>query len=100
MSVQTENYRYGTKVRLLTLLTRVVSKGRWRGKRFLSLWQVFPKSLLRLRHQLLHYNSLDIRQPEFAPLEFISQSGVINAHQMQNGRVEVVNAHRIDHRVV
>src|SRR5215510_11272262 len=65
-----------------------------------SLASFITKSVLRLRHQLLHYNTLDIRQAEFTPLEFVSQFGVINAHQMQDSRMEVVNAHRIDHRVV
>jgi len=50
--------------------------------------------------QFLHNNSLDIRQPEFAPLEFVSQPGVVDAHQMHDGRVKVVNADRTDHRVV
>jgi len=48
--------------------------------------------------QFLHNNALDISQPEFATLESISQSGVINAHQIQDGRVQVVNADRICHR--
>jgi hypothetical protein len=30
-----------------------------------------------------------MRQAEFAPLEFVSQSGVVDAHQMQDGRVQV-----------
>ena len=28
-----------------------------------------------------YHNPFDIRQPEFAPLEFISQPGVVNAHK-------------------
>src|SRR5262245_29218477 len=50
--------------------------------------------------QLLHYNALYIRQSELAPLEFISQLCVIDAHQMQEGRVQVMNADGIDNRVV
>src|SRR5262245_13278897 len=53
-----------------------------------------------LSQKLLHHNAFNVRQPEFAPLEFISQPGVVDAHQMQDSRVQVVNADRIYDRVV
>src|SRR5215510_8936356 len=59
-----------------------------------------PRACHGLSQQFLHYYPFDISQPEFAPLEFVSQFGVINAHQMQRGRVQVVNADRIDRWVI
>src|SRR6187431_208991 len=45
--------------------------------------------------QFLHYFAADVRQPEVAALELVRQFLVIDAHQIQHRRVQVVHVHRI-----
>ena len=43
------------------------------------------------RQHSLNNMAMDIRQPEITALETIRQTLVIDAHQMQNRRMEIVN---------
>src|SRR5258705_9715909 len=48
-----------------------------------------------LGQEFLDHVSVDIGEPEFAPLKFVSQLRVVEPHQLQDGGVEVVNLDRI-----
>ena len=53
-----------------------------------------------LREQLAHYISAHVSQPELAPLKFVSELGMIQTHQVQDRRVQVVNVHWVFSHVV
>ena len=46
-----------------------------------------------LSQNLLHHTASHIGQPELPSLEQVSQFLVVNPHQMQNRRLQVVNMH-------
>src|SRR5439155_9382073 len=48
-------------------------------------------SLTRLCQQLLDHVAVDVCQSEFPALELVGQLGVIETHQMKDGRVQIVN---------
>ena len=50
---------------------------------------------LCLRQEFLHHRSVDIRQPEIAPLIAVGQLGVIHAQAVQQRRIQVVHVDRI-----
>lgn len=53
----------------------------------------------RLRNHLAHQLAVDIRQAEIAPLEAIGELRVIEAQEMENGGLQIVDVHAVFHRV-
>src|ERR1043166_945712 len=54
----------------------------------------------RLRQNLFHYFAADIGKPEIAPLKLIREARVVDTHQVENRRVQIVHADRILRHVV
>jgi len=52
------------------------------------------------RQNILHHLPVHIRQPEPTPLEFESEALVVDAHQVQHGRLEIVHMDRVAFDVV
>jgi hypothetical protein len=50
--------------------------------------------------QILHNVTANIRKAEASALMLVSQLGVIHPEAPQNGRMEIVNIHRILHNVI
>ena len=53
------------------------------------------REVLDSSENLLDHLAADIRQSEIAALEAIGQPGVVEAEQVQDRRLEVVNVHRV-----
>ena len=57
------------------------------------LWNCFTDKTAK--QNLLHHIAMHIRQPEVAALEAVGQPGVLQAEQVQDGRLQVVDVDRI-----
>ncbi len=53
-----------------------------------------------LDQQLFRYFTRNVGQPEMAALEFVGQPLVVDAQAMQDGRLQIVDVHRVGDHVV
>src|ERR1051325_9722653 len=66
----------------------------------LSFWNSKLKmNALGVLNQLFHKLAADVRQPKVAALETVGQFGVIEAEQVQQGGVQVMNVNLVPRRV-
>lgn len=61
---------------------------------------IFHSSSTILGHYLLYHPSSHIRQPERTTLERIGKRFVVNAHQMQNGCLDIKGLHFTTNRTI